>query len=244
VARRAVVAIRSRKERDERGITLVELIITISLLSVVMVMLLTVMTSVQSNLVRQTSRSSSNDQARLAVQELDREIRSGNVLYDPSLESDASHFIFPGMSLRIYTQSNATTREGGGLSGERCVQWRIKYRKYQNDGVTLLPTGDRRYELQRRQWAQSAGSPVTGSDTPWQVVADRIMNRAVSPQKAAFTVDPAKRTVTISILANRDSSAGGNVQVDTTVEGRNTIYGYPNTVCATVPSYPQPDPAE
>jgi type II secretory pathway pseudopilin PulG len=244
VVRSAVAAARSRTVRAEGGITLVELMITISLLSVVLVMFFTVLASVQGSLVRQSSRSTSNDQARLAVQELDREIRSGNVLYDPSLESDAAHFIFPGMSLRVYTQSNATTREGGGLSGERCVQWRIKYRKYGSDGVTLLAVKDRRYELQRRQWAQQAGTPVAGSDTNWQAVADRVMNRSVSPQKAAFTVDPAKRTVSISILTNSDSSAGGNVQVDTTVEGRNTIYGYPNSVCATVPAYPQPDPAE
>jgi type II secretory pathway pseudopilin PulG len=207
--------------------TLVELAVSIGLLSVVLAMLLTVLVSVQNSLGRQTSRSGSNDQARLAVEELDREVRSGNVLYDPSLENDATHFIFPGMALRIFTQANAPTREAGGISGERCVQWRIKYNKAQEQ-----------YELQRREWVQDA---VTS--TPWQVVATDVMNR-VSPPTAAFSVDPAKRIVNISILVNRNTQNGTAARVDTTVEGRNTVYGYGNNVCSSIPAYPTPDPSE
>jgi hypothetical protein len=207
--------------------TVIEMTMTVALLSVVLGILFTVLVSVQSNLVRQASRSNSNDQVRLAVEQLDREIRSGNVLYDPSLESDASHYIFPGMSLRIYTQANATTRATNGASGARCVQWRIKY--------DLARTN---YELQRRDWVEGSAT-----SSAWRVVADHIANR-VSPTKSAFAVDPARRIVNVALLANDSTKQGGTVEVDTTVEGRNTIYGYPNTVCATVPSYPTPDPPE
>jgi hypothetical protein len=207
---------------------LVELVVTISLLTIVLAIFFNVVASVQTGLVRQTDRSGSNDQARLAVEELDREIRSGNVLYDPASETDAANFIYPGMSLRIYSQTNAPSRESGSTPGARCVQWRIKYNKARAN-----------YELQRRDWAKDA---TTSSG--WRVVADHIFNRAVSPQKSAFTVDPAKRIVNVAILVNQNSKHGNTVEVDTTVEGRNTIYGYPNTVCATIPAYPQPDPAE
>src|SRR5438105_3875476 len=197
--------------------TLVELIVTISLLMVVLAIFLNILAAVQNGLVAQTDRSTSNDQARLAVEELDREIRSGNVLYDPAAENDATHFIFPGMSLRIYTQANAPTRESGGNSGERCVQWRVKYNKAQSES-----------ELQRRDWTQTAGVP--GTSSPWRIIADHVYNR-VSPQRSAFTVDPAKRIVNIAVLVNRSSNHGKTVEVDTTVEGRNTIYGYPSTLC-------------
>ena len=57
--------------------TLVEMMMTLGILSVALVMLFTVIITVQNSVARQATRSQSNDQARLAVQELDREIRSG-----------------------------------------------------------------------------------------------------------------------------------------------------------------------
>src|SRR4051812_29834911 len=154
--RRPVLRKRSRVA-DEHDMTLVELLVVISLLGVVLPMLTAFMISIQNTLVKETNRSQSNDQVRLAVESLDRETRSGNVLYDPQSENDAAHYIFPGMSLRIYTQSNATTR-GPRSDGERCVQWRIKYHKYADTaGTQLLPTDRQSYELQRRGWARGRG---------------------------------------------------------------------------------------
>jgi type II secretory pathway pseudopilin PulG len=216
-----------RRQSGERGMTVIEMTMTVALLSVVLGILFTVLVSVQNNLVRQTSRSNSNDQVRLAVEQLDREIRSGNVLYDPSAESDPTHYIFPGMSLRIYTQANATTRATSGAAGSRCVQWRIKY-----------DLARKNYELQRREWVQDSTT-----STDWRVVADHLTNRE-SPTKPAFAVDPARRIVNVSLVANDNTRNGSNAQVDTTIEGRNTIYGYPNTVCANVATYPTPDPPE
>jgi len=230
MVRRAVQRTRARTAGadGEAGMTLVELITTVALLSVVLSILLTILVSVQNNLVRQSARSTSNDQARLAVQQLDREIRSGNVLYKPSLENDAAHYVYPGMSLRIYTQANAPTREAGGNPGARCVQWRIKKNAAKGQ-----------YELQRREWVKDATT-----STNWQVIAENVMNRSVSPNQAAFSVDPDRRIVSIAILANKDNTKGGNVLVETTVEGRNTIYNFPDEVCANIPTYPTPDPAE
>jgi type II secretory pathway pseudopilin PulG len=207
--------------------TMVELLVAMSLFSVVLAIIFGVLVSVQNGLARQADRSSSNDQARLAVEELDREIRSGNVLYDPTLgyycqvtpkpvgcaTTDVANSINPGMSLLVYTQANAPTREVGGLSGERCVQWRVKLNTQQNYS-----------ELQRRDWAKDASSPG-----PWTVVADHIVNQAgTSP---AFAVDPLKRIVNISILVNQNSKSGSTARVDLSVEGRNTVYNYPTALC-------------
>ncbi len=101
--------------------TLVELVVTTAILGVVLTAVMSLLFTVQTAFTRQSNRSETNDQVRLAIEQLDREIRSGNLLYDPSTENDSPNGIFPGMALRVYTQNNATTR----APGNRCVQWRI-----------------------------------------------------------------------------------------------------------------------
>jgi type II secretory pathway component PulJ len=193
--------------------TLIELSVSVSILVIVIGAILLVLPSVQNSLNRQANRSQSNDQARLAVEELDREIRSGNLLYDPQYESD------PYMSLRVYTQANADTR----LGGNRCVQWRIVQQ-----------------QLQRRSWTVNWQS-ADGVVDPWRIVATGIVNKAVSPTVKAFKLDPdpfkGNRTLVVTILSRASTSAGSNtpVQISSSVTGRNTEYGYPSNVCSTIP---------
>jgi type II secretory pathway pseudopilin PulG len=201
--------------------TLLELVVTIGLLSVVMAAIVPIMISVQASFGRETDRSQSNDQARLAVEELDREIRSGNVLYNPMSESDPANGIYPGMSLRIYTQTNAATRN----PGNRCVQWRVM--------------GG---ELQRRDWATTWRTD--GLVDGWRVVADHIVNQPNPPTPPTTPVfqldtDPSKggRSVIISVLVQQDSSSGKPVNIQLAVTGRNTEYGYPSSVCTDIPPY-------
>jgi type II secretory pathway pseudopilin PulG len=211
-----------RRVRSEGGITLVEMLISLSLLALVMAIFLPTLFSVQSGFEREADRSSSNDQARLAVEELDREIRSGNVLYDPALEVlDQTNDIYPGMSLRIYTQTNAVTRN----PGNRCVQWRV--------------SGG---ELQRRDWATTW--KTDGNVGLWHPVADHIVNQPSPPTPPVvpvFQIDPdlnkGGRTIIVNIIVNENPSSGSDVRITASVTGRNTEYGYPTTVCSEIPPY-------
>jgi type II secretory pathway pseudopilin PulG len=197
----------------ESGMTLIELAVSVGILVIVLGGIMIVLPSIQNSLNRQTNRTQSNDQARLAAEELDREIRSGNLLYDPQYESD------PYMSLRIYTQANADTREGGN----RCVQWRITEQK-----------------LQRRAWSVN-WQAENGVVEAWRVVATGIANKSVNPTVKAFKLDPdpakGNRTLIVTILSRTSTSAGSNtpVQISLSVTGRNTEYGYPTNVCSTIP---------
>jgi type II secretory pathway pseudopilin PulG len=190
--------------------TLVELLVTMSLLLVVGAMFMTILASVQKGVVRQSDRSNDNDQARLAVQELDREIRSGNVLYDPAAEP--APFV-AGYSLRVYTQTNASTR----TPGNQCVQWRI--------------TGT---QLQRRAWAMT---DPAGTVSAWRIVAENVVN--VSQNVPAFVLDPdtskGGRIVNVAIVTQTKASSGKPVRISAAITGRNTQYGYPNSVCNTIP---------
>jgi type II secretory pathway component PulJ len=218
-----------RRVRSESGYTVMEMAVVMLISSIVAVIFLSILTSVQGTLGRVTSRSDSNDQARLAVEELDREIRSGNVLYDPNQSGsghpwsdDAAHGIYPGLALLVYTQTNASTRS----PGNQCVQWRIH-----NE------------QLQRRAW--SVNWKTDGIVSGWRIVAERILNGSPASDSSkwvrAFALDPSlvfgNRIVDITILANGSSTKGTTVRIAESVTGRNTEYGYPSNICTDIPAY-------
>jgi type II secretory pathway pseudopilin PulG len=197
--------------------TLIELMVSMAILSAALVIFLGTLASIQVAVDRQGNRSINNDQARLAAEQLDHEVRSGNLLYDPALENDPANGIYPGMSLRIYTQVNANVRE----PGNQCVQWRIL-----------------NSQLQERRWGIDWRNDPT-TVTHWTVVAHGIVNQQVSPPTPAFAQDPTKggRTIIISFLVSANPDAGTNVLIKESVTGRNTEYGYPSNVCADIPPY-------
>ncbi|MEX2458026.1 MAG: prepilin-type N-terminal cleavage/methylation domain-containing protein [Actinomycetota bacterium] len=208
---------RLRGIHDERGMTLVEMMVTTSLIGIVSIMFLSVMASVQAGIGRQMDRSHDNDQARLAVQQLDKEIRSGNVLYDPNDPAFLPAGTDPGMGLTIYTQTFANIRN----PGNRCVQWRILDE-----------------ELQRRDW--STGDP-NGSVSPWRVIAENVVNVTLEggPVTAfQLDTDPSKgsRIVDVEIVTLTDSDSGNPIRIEASISGRNTSYGYPLSVCSTIPA--------
>jgi prepilin-type N-terminal cleavage/methylation domain-containing protein len=217
------------RARAEEGMTLTELSITMMILGIVLATILSVLFSVQRGFGRQQDRSVNNDQARLAVEELDREIRSGNLLYDPqsAVLSENPTGDPSGMQLVIYTQTNATTRN----PGNRCVQWKI------TNAASQTPD-----QLQRRDW--SSLDPL-GSVSPWRVIAEDVVNN--DPAKngrgaavPAFTLDHSQssfgdRNIKVDILVNHNPNSGRTVEIVDSVTGRNTEFGYPNTVCNTVP---------
>jgi type II secretory pathway pseudopilin PulG len=201
-----------RRLRGDEGLSLAEVMVTLSLLAVVSTIFLSLLSSVQRGVEKQADRSNDNDQARLAVEELDREIRSGNVLYDPAAEPAP---YTPYYSLRIYTQTNANTR----VPGNRCVQWRLDAGR-----------------LQRRDW--STIDP-TGSVSSWRTVAESVVNQTVSPPVRAFQLDPdvnkGRRSLLVAVVVQTNAGSGSPVRVEQSVTGRNTSYGYPAGVCNVIP---------
>jgi len=190
--------------------TLLELTMAMSLLLAVVGSFLITFDGVNQHFATQVDRSTNNDQAQLAIEEIDREVRSGNLLYDPSLESD------PNMLLRVYTQTNATTRS----PANRCVQWKI--------------VGT---DLQVRSW--STTWDTDGIVTDWRTVAEDVLNKTDSPKVPAFSLDSEAtkggRTLNVTIVVNSNHVSGSDVYVQTSVTGRNTEYGYPQDICASIP---------
>ncbi len=203
--------VRRMRERlgDERGVTLPELLVATVIMGIVMVVFGTTLASVQMGIVRQDNLSRSNDQARLAMQQLDREIRSGNVLYDPAIET------VPFYTLRVYTQSNADTR-----NGFTCVLWQL------NDEGEMLT----------RTWPPNQ----PGSASDWRVVATGIVNKELGVPAFALDPDPLKgdRTLNVTLRVNEDleNRPTQTIEISESLTGRNTSYGYPASVCSTLPT--------
>lgn len=96
-------------QANEAGLTLIELLVTMMILSGVTAAAYGVLIQVSKQSRDVQGREQTTTNARLALEQMDRQIRSGNVLYDPALET------LPN-SMRVYTQTNGQ---------ERCVQWQL-----------------------------------------------------------------------------------------------------------------------
>jgi prepilin-type N-terminal cleavage/methylation domain-containing protein len=196
-----IAKLRQRLHEHE-GMTLVELVVAMSILSIAMVILLSTLTSVQKASVNEDVRSRTINQVRLAMQTIDRQVRSGNLLYPPNAA---------GYTFLIYTQAYSAQDD---IS--RCALWTINSQN----------------QLMYGYWKPN----ITPGALTWQVVADGIMNRAQS--QSAFTLDPTSRTMTVLFLVNSDPTGSANAtqRLQTSVTGRNTSFGYPLAVCATLPT--------
>jgi prepilin-type N-terminal cleavage/methylation domain-containing protein len=196
--------IRSAVFSGERGLTLVEMMVTLMILSIALAIFLSVLFSVQRGVVLQEQRTARNDQARLAIQALDRELRSGNVLYDPASES------VPYYSLRIYTQSNAPTR------GIMCVQWLLDEEK-----------------LQTRQWVPYDPSTATSWRTVAEGIVNRTVTPNVQLFTVDPDPYKGGRTVQVTLLVNDDyaNHPGQTIRLQAALTGRNTTYGTLQNAC-------------
>ena len=88
---------------DESGVTLVELLISAAVMGLIAGIFVTVMASIQMGLHREQGRTQTMDQGRLALETIDRDVRSGNILC--SVPASPTNF-----GLSVYTQSNGSTR--------------------------------------------------------------------------------------------------------------------------------------
>ncbi len=193
----------AERSAAEAGLTLIELMVAMVIFSVVMAVSFSVLATVQKQSSDISAREDTVGNARLALEQMDRQIRSGNVLYDPLLEA------LP-LSMRVYTQANGT---------QQCVQWQVY------NGA-----------LRFRSW-----SPTWETDgivSTWSNKARYIVNDASTPPFALEGSATAygSRLLDISLRVKAPKAGGNPVQLQTSLSGRNTLYGYDPGVCTPVPA--------
>ena len=198
--------------RGEAGITVVELSVVVALLAVVVAMFSSTLLSTQSTVNTAASRSVATASARVVLAKIDREVRSGNAIYDPALENDPANGLVPGMALRLYTQNTTS-------AASRCVHWRV--------------VGS---NLQQRSW--SPDWRTSGTWTKWATVASDLTNATSSPTVPAFALAPqgayGGRVVNVSLVIGSSDPRSAPTYTNLSIEARNAAFRYSN-VCADAP---------
>jgi len=221
--------------QDDAGLSLVELIVTMAVFSGVMLLIFGLLLSVQKHTVQVADRETAITVSRQAVAQIDRQVRSGNVLFAPGNEVEGQPngtvgCVLPkapvpgvpdtdpaglpnfGNCMRIYTQSN-----GAGT----CVQWQV-VEDAERPGTD---------KLQTRSWTPGSGAPA-----PWSIV---VRGLASTPTQWPFRLQGADseydfRLVDVQLTV---AVAGSDRTEDvaTSLSGRNTYYGYDPNTCNPVP---------
>ncbi|WP_062316490.1 PilW family protein [Demequina maris] len=211
----------------EDGFTLVELLVSMIIFSIVMALLIGVMISMTYQAQDVLGRQRAVEQARLGLSQIDRQIRSGNLILDPGLDGPAVSGVDYNYSLRIYTQE-------GGVP--KCAQWRVVF--YDTSGYG---------QLEYRTWDPAD----TSTSTAWSRVASNVrapssgtIDPADSTTWPPFWLDPSvasasdAQNIRVTLRLN-DPSARDQAKdqvLTSVITGRNTVFGYPTTSCAAYPA--------
>jgi type II secretory pathway component PulJ len=195
--------------------TLPELVVAMSIMSLVSVVFLSTLASVQRSVVRSAEWQANNDDARVAIETIDRQLRSGAVMFSPQAVDGNT-----GAGFTVYTQSNAPTfRVTGTYSGARCVQWRVSGRTLQTRWWRSQYAGD---------WG--SGGVQAPNTTGWRTIVTNVVNYIAPNNQPLFVLDtdPLKggRTVNVVLLMNSSTTrANETVRIQAALTARNTSSG-------------------
>lgn len=222
--RSRIVAFR-QGDRATAGTTLVELLVAMAVFGIAMVMITTSAIAVQRVTKDSEAAADAVFQTRQALATIDKQVRSGNVLFSPSEEgsyvaSCQNLGDNQGSCMRIFTQANGA---------QKCVQWQVV-----SDGAGA-------YQLEMRSWAPSW--TLSGEVTGWSIIARGLA--APSSTNIPFTLDTGdasgpegrygQRLLRIHMVAV-NAASGRDVALDASLSGRNTTYGYSQSECVPVPA--------
>ena len=204
----------------DRGTTLIELLVSMTIFSLCMTLVFGAVILVMRKSTDVQKSADAVSELRIALAQIDRQVRSGNVLFspageDPLIGCTGSVAANSGTCMRIFTQSNGS---------EKCVQWQITGDPA-DPGTSLLRT---------RSWATDW--QVTANLTPWGTVARGLTVPAGTyPFKLQGALSVYKERLLDVKLVAVDERRNTNVVIESSMSGRNTTYGYNAAQCTPVP---------
>jgi len=208
---------------------MVELLVAMSVFSLAVVLAFSAVITVVRQSTQAQRSADAQSELRIALAQIDRQVRSGNVLFSPADEptwvaSCTAVGTYSGTCMRIYTQSNGT---------QKCVQWQLM-----PDPAPTATPGT--YLLRSRSWAPNwqTGGTVDG----WGVVA-RGLNYTAGVTPAPFTLSTALATGVTPYgdrllqvhLESLDTRRDHPIAIDSSITGRNTSYGFNSGQCTPPP---------
>jgi prepilin-type N-terminal cleavage/methylation domain-containing protein len=207
------------REEREGGFTLIEMLITMVIFGLATGLVVKAVGKVERFASDAQGSADANSEVRLALADIDRQVRSGNVLYSPANEVTPTTCTATGTDagscMRVYTQANGV---------QRCVQWQ----------VLPDPTKPTTSLIRSRSWSPTW--QTDGSYTSWATKARGLL---LTPSVPPFTLQGAvtsssSRYLTVRFEA-KDPRRPGAVVLTSALAGRNTNYGYDAGLCSPVP---------
>lgn len=211
---------------QDAGLSLVELVVAMSVFGLAMAMVYSAVALVSTKTADIQKSADGPAQVRQALAQIDRQVRSGNVLYAPGNEAvgvDATAGcttpsspadLNVGTCMRVYTQANGS---------ERCVQWQVR----------PDPARPGTSELRTRSWQPAWQSLGAGAVSAWAPVA-RGLSSSHFPFRLAGGSSYGARLLDIQFKAI-DQRHGKDITISSSLSGRNTNYGYDAGQCTPVP---------
>lgn len=186
------VSARLHGRSTDSGLTLVELIVAISLLAVVLV-IVTAMTALMYNTVNHgSSLSTAQDQSRVAIEAIDKQVRYANAITTPGTGTDGGYYV--------------EWETGNDGQQNYCSQWRY-------EPSTEL--------LQSRTWpVEDPG--VTPTPSSWATVASHILPPtsgnifSLAQPDLGSTTDVDRQSLTLDFRAQGAAGPSGHGPVTVT----------------------------
>jgi prepilin-type N-terminal cleavage/methylation domain-containing protein len=224
---------RCAARRGDEGYSLTELIVSMGIFGIIIALTFGLLIQITNESKYTLARVRTLEQAKFGISQIDRQVRSGNVILDPYLEDESTSGVPKYFSMRIYTQADGIAK---------CAQWRVKDLN-----------GDTYGDLQFRTW--EPGYPSVDVVEPWASVAHDLVQMDVAPTKPAdilvnqpttwppFWVDNTATggtqaqlvRVTLRLKDPQERTGTKATSVTTVITGRNTVFGYPASSCGIAP---------
>jgi prepilin-type N-terminal cleavage/methylation domain-containing protein len=195
---------------EDPGFSLIELMVVLSVMGLIMTAFLGLLASVQRSLVRETNRSTTMDQARLAMEGIDRQVRSGSIVCVPTTGTN------PYYTLTLYGPNAYSTSS----SANRWVQYRVQSQT-----------------LQRRQYTSSWSSWRTVATGIVNSTPSGTTNVPFLPDTASqyASTSGASRLVNVTFIVNSQTSdtTSGSSKLQSAIAIRNQDA---TLSCSSIPS--------
>ena len=218
------------RRKGDDGFSLIELLVSMIVFGIAISMIYSIVVMVQTKTSKVESSAEAVSQLRAGLADIDRQVRSGNVLYAPGNEAigvdrtnDCTVFMGDtnsGSCMRIFTQADGIAM---------CVQWQL-LADGTRPGTSVLRTRD-----WKPKWETNPLAPVSG----WRVVARGL---ATNASKGAFTLAGGgaygARLLDVHLEAVDPRRVGRPIVITSSLAGRNTNYGYDAGQCTPVPPSP------
>lgn len=203
--------------RGEIGVSLAEMLVTIVVAGIIGATAVLGVTTLMRYQRSIETRDQAQQQAQLAVDQIASQVRSGNVLHQPTKTTVGA--TVTNWSLLLYTQANGD---------QKCVEWDLAASSKVLSSRSWVP-----------DW-NSNGRADAGEVTDWRTVASNVVNGSLTPQIDPFRVPTEapfyERLLIIELRAGVDDNQPTGLPVSTSVTGRNTQYNYDTDLCGDKPS--------